>query len=84
MVDTETYKKMHAEDEASTERVELTRDAMLEDDGPSKLEYPSFFLLLPMKIRAYGFHNKKWSKHHKEDMGTLTNACLESSFSLST
>ena len=61
MVDMETYKAMHddEEEEVSPDRVELEDDRMNAEEPPAG----PFTLLLPARIRGYGFHNKKWSKY---------------------
>ena len=60
MVDDATYKLMHGErdeDENMGDREVLDEEAMQAEQAP---EGP-FLLLLPVTIRGYGFHNKKWS-----------------------
>lgn len=59
MVDTETYKSMHQEEdeEPSPECVELGDDLMHAEEVPRE----PFILLLPAKNRGYGLHNKRWS-----------------------
>ncbi|KAH6618649.1 P-loop containing nucleoside triphosphate hydrolase protein [Boeremia exigua] len=41
---------------------------MLSDDPPSQEQYPHFVLLLPSKIKGFGFHNKKWSELNVEQI----------------
>jgi hypothetical protein len=60
MIDTTAYNVMHGDknEEPEVDRIELDADAMRTDNVPSE----PFLLLLPIKIRGYGFHNKNWSK----------------------
>ncbi|KAF2035608.1 P-loop containing nucleoside triphosphate hydrolase protein [Setomelanomma holmii] len=60
MVDTMTYKLMHGtdeEDEPPADRTELDQAAMSAAEPPDE----SFTLLLPARVRGYGFDNKKWN-----------------------
>ncbi|OCL15053.1 P-loop containing nucleoside triphosphate hydrolase protein [Glonium stellatum] len=65
MIDTATYRTIHSDD--SLQRDDLGQDAMDLDDPP---EGP-FILLLPGKIRGYGFHDKKWRNLSVEHMGPI-------------
>jgi hypothetical protein len=60
MIDMETYKLMHDAEGASPPRFELDHEAMQRDNPP----VGPFVLLLPVSIRGFGFHDKKWSKYH--------------------
>ncbi|KAF7444051.1 SpoVK ATPase AAA+ class [Pyrenophora tritici-repentis] len=61
MIDMHTYKKMH-EQEEEDDNLPITRVELLTDQMHSKaLPAEPFVLLLPARIRRYGFHNKKWS-----------------------
>ncbi|KAH7094543.1 AAA family ATPase [Paraphoma chrysanthemicola] len=57
MVDAETYKLMHSEEEPPSDRIELEDSIMNAEDPPPE----PFSLLLPSRLRGYGFHNKKWN-----------------------
>lgn len=60
MIDTQTYKVMHEdeEDDNVSRRDELRAHEMRAERPPAD----PFVLLLPATLRGYGFHNKKWSK----------------------
>jgi SpoVK/Ycf46/Vps4 family AAA+-type ATPase len=58
MVDTNTYKLLHPTNADHEAHQELDPAAMDNDDPPAD----PFPLLLPAKIRGYGFHDKKWSE----------------------
>ena len=59
MVDIEMYRRMHSDEEQKPRQPDdLSEEAMNGSDPP---EYP-FLLLLPTKVRGFGFHDKKWSK----------------------
>lgn len=58
MIDMNTYKVMHGDEEGSNPRDELPENEMRAETLPAE----PFVLLLPATIRGYGFHNKKWSK----------------------
>lgn len=65
MVDTTTYKLMHPpEPEAdSSHLARLDESTMLDERLPDASRYPYFSLLLPPKIKGFGFHDKKWSQY---------------------
>jgi hypothetical protein len=58
MVDTETYKLMHSNEDEQASRSSLSEEALQAPDPPEG----SFALMLPPTIKGFGFHNKKWSK----------------------
>jgi hypothetical protein len=58
MVDTETYKLMHSNEEEQTLHSDLSEATLQASDPPEG----SFALMLPPTIRGFDFHNKKWSK----------------------
>jgi hypothetical protein len=64
MVDMNSYNMMDDNDDGeeppSVTRDELSAEDMLIDELPAE----PFVLLLPSRIRGYGFHNKKWSKRN--------------------
>lgn len=68
MIDTMTYRTLHKHDEDFV-RGDLDGHAMLSDDPPEATQYPYFVLLLPVEIKGFGFHNKKWSKLTCNDCG---------------
>lgn len=66
MVDTATYRLMHppeSESESSSQ-MRLDESTMLDQRLPDNSRYPHFSLLLPSKIKGFGFHNKKWSQYY--------------------
>jgi hypothetical protein len=75
MVDTATYRLMHppeSESESSF-HTRLDESTMLDERLPDASRYPHFSLLLPPKIKGFGFHNKKWSQYQTIGCIDLTN-----------
>ena len=62
MVDMTTYKLMHPPESESSPTERLDESIMSNEDLPDASDYPYFSLLLPPKIKGFGFHNKKWSQ----------------------
>jgi hypothetical protein len=62
MVDMNSYKLMHPPDAEPPAHDRLGDLVMLDDEPPSAADYPFFSLLLPTKMKGFGFHNKKWSR----------------------
>jgi hypothetical protein len=58
MIDMEAYKVMHGSEDDPGMHNELDDTAMQSRHPPAE----PFVLLLPVSIRGYGFHNKKWGK----------------------
>ncbi|XPS78606.1 hypothetical protein M3J07_010619 [Ascochyta lentis] len=61
MVDMNTYKLMHPPEAEPPAHDKLEDHIMLDDELPMAPDYPFFSLLLPAKMKGFGFHNKKWS-----------------------
>ena len=62
MVDMPTYELMHPPDSVSSPPLRLHESIMLKDEIPDAPQHPHFSLLMPPKIKGFGFHTKKWSK----------------------
>ena len=73
MVDMPTYELMHPPDSVSSPPLRLHESIMLKDEIPDAPHHPHFSLLMPPKIKGFGFHNKKWSKWHPTLLMSLTN-----------
>lgn len=58
---------MHEQDEEPSEHDTLADDLMNAEQPPPE----PFTLLLPARIRGYGFHNKKWSAFNSYSIGLL-------------
>lgn len=76
MIDMDTYEMMHPSDDEPPEHDNLDPSTMLDDSLPSGPQYPSFSLLLPAKLKGFGFHNKKWSKLVSKSRGRFLLTCL--------
>jgi hypothetical protein len=57
MIDTQTYKMMHGDEDPTTSHATLADEEMRNNTILAK----PFALFLPATVRSYGFHNKKWS-----------------------
>src|ERR1041385_7371433 len=61
MVDASVYKQLHTKNEDGEEQPD-SGNGMIDLDAPEP-PHPNFVLLLPPTVRAFGFHDKKWSTH---------------------
>lgn len=65
MIDLPTYHKSHPPSPQALDDDDLGVDLML-DDPPEG----DFILLLPAKIKAFGFHNNTWGECHFSSRNT--------------